>query len=206
VALWGDCVSSFFSQKQTHATGGKILVHLSAVSSGKLRKDSWNGECLSNIRVLSTVEARGASPATRITFPKAASSPYIGHLQFQLPGCDSCIASFVGFKAKFKPPFRGTFVGTVTNAQDTAQSARGNPKKFFDLVDSSGHWFSCCALGRNAASKALVDGAVVICFYGTGRSALGDSPAAVYLLDDAVVVQVGRAETSVVRRAQLELT
>jgi hypothetical protein len=205
-ALWGDCVSSFFSLKQRHDGTGRILVHLSPVTITKLKKDDWNGECLSNIRGLSTVESRGGSLATQIVFPKEFLSPFIGQMQFPLPGPEACISTFLGVKTKFAAPFRGTFLGTVCDVQDTVQSHRGNPKKLFNLVDSSGYWFACCGLGRNAISKALFNGSKIIVFYGTGRASMGESAGAVYLLEDSVLLQIGRADGLVVKRVQLEIS
>ena len=81
---------------------------------------------------------------------------------------------------------------------------RGDAKKFFSLVDASGYWFTCCAWVRNATSKALTNGAKIVVYYGTGRNALGDSPAAFYLFEEAVIIQIGRVLSAVGKRVQLE--
>ena len=204
VALWGGCVQSLLTYKENFPARGRLLVHLSAVATKSLKKDNWNGECLSNIRVLSTVQPRGQNMGTQITFPLQPGSPFVGHAQFVIPGPNACIVSFMAVKSKLTAPFRGSFAGTVADVQETAESMRGNPKKFFDLVDASGHWFTCCAWGRNATSKALTNGAKIAVYYGTGRTALGDSPAAFYLFDEAVIIQIGRVQSAIGKRVQLE--
>ena len=206
VTLWGDCVSRFFSSLRSSTERARKLVHLSAVSISKLKEDDWNGKCLSNIRVLSTMEARGKSLGTVLTFVNEPSSPFIGQVPLSVPNASACIASFLEWKPKFTAPFRATFVGTVANSRETSASIRGNAKKFFDLVDSSGYWFICCAVGQIATNKALNDGARIMLFYGLGRKSLHDSPGAVFLLQDAVVIQIGRVETPVVKRSQLEIS
>ena len=204
VSLWGDCVTSFLSQKQS-VVGMKKLVHLSAVSIGSPRKDDWNGECLCTIRNLSTVAARGKSMATVVTFLQHSDSPYIGKMSFSVPNPDACIGSFVGYKSKLTAPFRGNFVGVVADCQGVVESVRGNQKKFFDLVDLAGYWFTCCAWGRNACNKALRDGARIVVFYGTGRSSFGESRAALYLLQDSVTIEVPGVPYPVVKREQLDI-
>jgi len=82
VTLWGDCVSRFFSSLRSSTESGRKLVHLSAVSISKLREDDWNGKCLTNIRVLSTTEARGKSLGTVLTFVNEPTSPFIGQGQY----------------------------------------------------------------------------------------------------------------------------
>ena len=81
----------------------------------------------------------------------------------------------------------------------------GTQKTFSDMVDASGYWFTCCAIGRNSTMKAIKDRCCVIIFYGTGRKALADSPPAVYLFQDAAVLQVSRTSSAVVKRSQLEI-
>ena len=139
-------------------------------------------------------------------YPSQPASPFVGQAQFAIPGPDACIASFMAVKSKLTALFRGSFAGTVADVQEAAESLRGNPKKFFDLVDAFGHWFTCCAWGRNATSRALTNGAKIAVYYGTGRTALGDSPAAFYLFDETVIIQSGRVQSAIGKRVQVELS
>ena len=45
----------------------------------------------------------------------------------------------------------------------------GEHKRMFDLVDVSGAWIRCCAIKKNACSRALADGNEVILFFAHAR-------------------------------------
>ena len=205
VSLWEECLTAFMQQKEANVHRKKMLVNLSKVSIGKIPKTEWNGECLTTMKVLSTVEARRNSAATLVTFGEAASSPYIGKAQFRVPGAQACIASFDNVKSKMIAPFRGTFLGTVVKTEEAVETKRGNMKRLFDLADEAGNWFTCCAMGRNVNNKALKHGAQIVIFFGTGRSKLNDSPAALFLFQDAVIVQVGWSTSPAMKRFQVEI-
>ena len=162
VSLWGDNVSSFFSQKQSRAGKERHLVNLSVVSSSKLQKNDWNGVSLSTIRCVSSVAARGQNLPTQVTITDQRSSPFIDQVRFVTPGPQACITSFQTLRSIFIAPFRGTFAGMVADVQGASESVRGNAKKFFNLVDANGYWILCCALGRNAGNQALYVGAVIV--------------------------------------------
>ena len=209
VTLWGDCVTSFFEQKRNLPQGTqanqKSIVHLSALTYGKLPNSEWNGVCLSTIKVMSTMEARSKAAATVVTFMTLPSSPYLTKEKFDIPRPPACVALFSPCKNKMKAPFRGTFCGTVANTQDMEETVRGKQKLYFDLVDSSGTWFLCCAMGMHARNKSLKDGAQVVLFFGTARGSLHDSPAALYLFQDAVIIQFGKVANAVPKRMKLEI-
>ena len=79
-------------------------------------------------------------------------------------------------------------------------------KKYFELVDSAGHWFSCCAIGEHGGSPILSHGAEIIAFFATGRSTVRDPPAYLYLFQDAVIVQVGIGGGVPNKRYKLEIS
>ena len=87
------------------------------------------------------------------------------------------------------PPFRGTFCGIVVDVQQSLdESQSGNPKLSFNLIDRLGTWFTCCAIGQHALSKALVRGNAVVLYHVSGRPQIGDSKACAYLYKDANII------------------
>ena len=109
-------------------------------------------------------------------------------------------------KTNLKAPFRGTLHGFVNNTQEGGESLRGNMKKYFELVDAAGHWLPCCAMGNHARNEGISDGAEVLVFFATGRGQVKESPAVLYLFQEAVIVKV-RAQGSVPnKRFKLEVT
>ena len=109
---------------------------------------------------------------------------------FRVPDPQACISVFAPFHDRMaSPPFRGTFCGTVIDVQQSLdESQSGNPKLSFGLIDRSGTWFSCCAIGLHALSKALVRGNEVVLYYVSGRPQIGDAKACAYLYKDANII------------------
>ena len=93
----------------------------------------------------------------------------------------------------------------VADVQDEEISQAGQLKKYFDLVDDTGAWLSCCACGRNATSKALQNGNEVVLYFAHGRPVLGGSQAMVYILKDGAIVQCGKKVNQTVKRMQIVL-
>ena len=87
-----------------------------------------------------------------------------------LPSGNVCISNFANVRSKIEAPFRGTFKGTVVELQDADYSSQGNQKRHFKLVDPSGLYFECCALGKNAGSVALAESMEVVLYFVTSRS------------------------------------
>ena len=85
-------------------------------------------------------------------------------------------------------PFRAIFKGVIAPPQDADMTQTGQVKRFFDLVDPSGLWFHCCAMGKNASSKDIQSGREVVLYFGKGMAAAGSSPGAVYIMRDALIV------------------
>ena len=88
-------------------------------------------------------------------------------------------------------PFRGTFRGTVADLQNLDTTQQGQAKRVFKLVDATGAYLECCALGHNAYSTALTDLQDVVVYYATGRSPIGSSPGRLYLMKDSVILSLG---------------
>ena len=78
----------------------------------------------------------------------------------------------------------------MINIQDGGESLQGNMKKYFEPVDSAGHWFTCCAIGDHGGSPIWSHGAEIVAFFATGRGPVRDTPAFLYLFQDAVIIQV----------------
>ena len=103
------------------------------------------------------------------------------------------------------PPFKGNFVGMVVDVREPEISRRGLPQQTFDLVDESGTWFTCCAVGRCATSPALKNGYQIVLYSGTGRPKTSLATAAVYLFKDAVVVPLYQRTTYAQKQIHLEM-
>ena len=125
-----------------------------------------------------------------MTFATAPSSPHLQTTLFRIPNAPACISIFAPFQDRMAdPPFCGTFNGIVIDVQQALdESQAGNPKLRFNLIDRVGTWFTCCAIGQHALSKALVHGNAVVLYHVSGRPQIGDSKACAYLYKEANII------------------
>ena len=105
-----------------------------------------------------------------------------------LPSGSVCITNFANVRSKIEAPFRGTFKGTVVELQDADYSSQGNQTRQFKLVDPSGLYFECCALGKNAGSVVLAESMEVVLDFVIGRGPIGALSGVLYLMKDAAIV------------------
>ena len=101
--------------------------------------------------------------------------------------------------------FRATFEGTIADVEDIDFTQQGDPKRIFKLVDGSGSYILCCALGHNAESVALVPNQIVVLYFATGRGPIGSSPGMVYLRKDSIIVPMRMALFPPATNNQIEI-
>jgi hypothetical protein len=207
--LWGEHATSFINMKETAMKSNaqsKVIVKLHGFRIGSMTKNDWNGNVLSNIKILHSKEKNGTSASTVLSVSIAPSSPYLIAASFEIPNAPACISMFAPLRNKLSAaPFRGTFAGIVVDVQLPSESQSGSPKRHFDLIDKAGTWISCCAMGQHAMSKALSAGNEVVLYFCTARSQIGDAKASLYLFKDAVVVMVKKAATVPEKRLSIEI-
>ena len=87
-------------------------------------------------------------------------------------------------------PFRATVKGFVMDrAEDYSVSQRGNPMRYFSLMDRQGAYISCIAFDRHTDDDTLSNNTEVVVYFGTGRASIGNVSSGMYLYNDAVVVR-----------------
>ena len=96
--------------------------------------------------------------------------------------------------------------GRIADVQGLEASQAGNEKRHFDIVDNCVSFISCCAMRHSARSTTLQNSQEVIICNGTGRSAIGSSKSALYLMKDAFIVPMGIATSSpVIKNGELTI-
>ena len=167
-----------------------------------LPKNHWNGEMLTRVRTLQSIEAVGSVAGTTFrTLPHGTAPSFRG--TFTVPSVSCCITNYQSVRDKLCAPFRGTFKGILMDVSDLEYTQSGNPKRNFHIVDRSGFYMVCCALKQNASSLALQNFQEVILYYVTGRGPIGGVPGMLYLMKDAVVVPIGAPRLSGVAKREL---
>ena len=166
VTLWGDTVKQFLEllPALSPSSSSKPLLSLSMVRIAGVPQNDWNGTLLSPMHVLHSVAKRGQNPPTSISLLRSASSPHMhASVVFQVP-FPNLVTDFLGNQNRFVAPFRVSLFGVILNVQEMSASNNGGPKRLFDIVDATGTYLHCCALGRNATNLALRPGMEAVFF------------------------------------------
>ena len=135
--------------------------------------NAGSGPSLTPIPVLHSIAATSNREGTIVSMPQKSSSPYVTEKTYAPPTTPVCITKFYPVRSQMSPPFRASFRGMATNIRNLDSTQQGSPVREFDLVDESGMWIKCCAWGRNARVKNLVDGSDVILYFATAKSGAG---------------------------------
>jgi hypothetical protein len=203
MTLWDDACTQFITciresdaLKQRESNSNvPVVIRLENVRVVKLSETaSWNGTAMTNIRVLQSVLPYPSRPGTEITLCDHPKSPYWLTAKYQAPVYPFCVTNFQIFEGKIRAPFRISIRGVVVDVLDSDFSLAGIPKRLFQLVDDGGRWIRCCALGRNALSKSLLEGFEIVIYFGTGRGPLNASPGLLYVMKDAMIVPIAKKE------------
>ena len=168
-----------------------------------LPKNSWNGKILTHMKVLQSNSKKTAKPVTSITRSGQPLSPYMSSsVAYEVPAEAVCF-DFLSAQNQFVAPFRVSAFGTIVNVQETTSTSNGSPKVFFHLVDKAGAFILCCAFRHNAGNTAVKNNIEATLYFGTGRNAIGNSPGAIYLMKDALIVPVGMKPMPPTQRVEI---
>jgi hypothetical protein len=131
------------------------------------------------------------------------TSPYLLEATYEPPVWPVCVIQFAMVRSRLQAPCRVSLRGTICELSEKQLTLKESPKRTFILVDESGMWIRCCAVGLPARSLALSNGNEVVLYYGLGRAGLGSTPGMIYFLKDSLFVQVGHRADPIVRRAEI---
>ena len=142
---------------------------------------------------------------TELSFPSKPDSPYMVEKVFEAPGMPVCMQSFRQLLPKSEAPFRASFHGFASDVGQLDMTANGQPKRSFVLVDGSGIWFPCVALGQHAENSALKDGMELVLYFCTARGPIGGMRGAINLMRDAMIVAVKQHSVAPQKRTPVDI-
>jgi len=200
VVLWQEAVEDYM-RAQIRIND---MIYLESFQVMDTKKNDWNGSILTPLRFIQSVGSMKNRKATIIKKINVTSSPFMRKdVQFRKPDSRVCIYSFESVQEDLHGSFRGSFAGTVCDVQEEDETQTGQCKRLFNLVDSTGSWLQCCALGRHTKSKFLEAQMQIILYNGTGRAPVGNTSGLLYAMKDAVIVPYGKQEKACVKRLQI---
>ena len=95
--------------------------------------------------------------------------------------------------------------GMVASLQPGDYSQQDNEKRVFDLVDETGSYVSCCAVGHNARAVSLQDGNDVVLYFCIGQPSTDSHAASIFVFKDGLIVQAGVVQPERVKKRQIDL-
>ena len=190
VTLWGDSCTAFLEAMR--APQVDAIISLSSLRVVALPRNEWNGTFLTPFRKLQSVESIGHQAGTQVKLVSEATSPFLKDVLYEAPGFPLCISDFRVASSKMVAPFRGTFQGIIFDVGFSDTTQQGEPKAEFKMMDPSGAWVQCCALGKHASNAMLEACVEAVVYFATGRGPIGGTEGMIYVMKDAAIVPLTR--------------
>jgi hypothetical protein len=201
VTLWGQMVPEFYSRLSDPQPP---FIRLTAMRVAALKpKTSWNGTSITTMRVLHSTTSGSGRAGSTLEMLQQPTSPYLLEATYLPPVWPVCVNKFAMVRYKLQAPCRVSLRGVISELSEKQLSSKDRDKRTFILVDESGLWIRCCAVGLPARSRTLSNGNEVVSYFGLGRPGLGSTPGMIYFLKDSLFVQVGNHRGPIVRRAEI---
>ena len=167
-----------------------VLIEVKNVRILQATQNAWNGALHTLFSTLTSVQQVSTERGTLISVLETPTAPNLTSMTFSVPPSDCCVSAFQALRGKVKPPFRVTVRGTTVDLQPPESTQKGEMKRVFCIVDSSGLYVTCCATHHNVSSVHLRNGQEAILYYCLGRWSTGRSQGMLFLMHDALIVPV----------------
>ena len=166
------------------------LIELKNVRIVQATQNAWNGALHTLFSTLASIPQMSTERGTLISVLETPTAANLTSMTFSVPPSDCCVSVFRTIRSKLKPPFRVTVRGTIVDVQSPESTHKGEMKRVFDIVDSSGLYITCCATQHNVSSVHLRNGQEAVLYYCLGRWTTGRSQGMLFLMHDALIVPV----------------
>ena len=137
------------------------------------------------MRKLQTMDAAGTHMGTQLQQVNEATSPFSGESMYVVPQCLLCITDFPVARPEMAAPFRGTFKGIIFDVGVLNSTQHGEVKVDFKLMDPSGAWVQCCALGKHSPNPMIKAQTEVACYFATGRGPIGATDGMLWVMKES---------------------
>ena len=200
MSLWEAAADDFMRIVNAHPAEKLLIIELEHFSVQSLVKSEWNGTSLTTINVIRSVASTDSRVMTQVRVCTAPNSPYNENtLRFIVPQSPVALHQFQNLKAQALP-FRGTFVGTLSDVGEEEYTTNGQPKRAFHLIDDFGYWFPCCAIGRNATEWRFTPNTKVVIYFGTARLQNQEASFILYIFRDGLIVPISQSPNAPAKR------
>ena len=200
VTLWGDVAEQAMRHMGQSADGTPVVLLISGFRSNVLTRNAFYGNIVTQMVEITSVDAGCDGGGTTVESVLTPQSPFNHEsVSFKVPTHPVVMKHFVMLKHQCDS-FRGSFLGTVVDVDDPDFTVSGQDKRGFNLVDDTGAWFPCFAVGRNARIIPACSNMKVVLFFGTGRVDGQSTSFTVWASADAVIICLGTNEVRVTKR------
>ena len=188
--FWDECAKQVQELMAAHGVGTTLCIR--GFKMMPLKEGEWNGQVCTRIHVLHSLPPLKGEATTVIKYVvgEEARSPNLTTAMYKMPSGPVLIENFTFARSYVTVPFRATVKGFVMDrAEDYSVSQKGNPLRYFSLMDRQGAYISCIAFDRHTDDDTLSNNTEVVVYFGTGRASIGNVSSGMYLYNDAVVVK-----------------
>ena len=203
VSLWDAAADEFMRIVSTHPAEKRLIIELEHFCVQPLGRTDWNGTSVTTINILKSVASTDSRVMTQVRVCTETHSPYNHKTTgFVIPDPPIALHQFQNLKTQALP-FRGTFVGTVTNVGELEYSTNGQPKRAFHIVDDLGYWFPCCACGYNAACWRTPENTKAVIYFGSARTMNQETSFILYVFRDGLIVPITTVPSAPAKRVDV---
>ena len=198
--MWDSAAEELVRIVNLQSVGQRPVIELEHFCVQPLPKTDWNGTSLTTINIIKSVTSVDARVVTQVRMCSAPQSPYnLPSTKFVVPHSPAALHQYQNLKSQALP-FRGTFIGTLTDVEDIDYTSNGQPKRAFNLIDDFGYWFPCCAIGRNATEWRFPQNAKVVIYFGSARLQSQQDSFILYIFRDGLIVAIAQSSSSPTKR------
>ena len=104
------------------------------------------------------------------------------------------------------PPFDVSVAGIITDLEQPMKTENSELIRKYTLVDRSGKYISCVALGRHAENEILQDNNEIAIYFGRAQEGRGNNPGSLWLYDECHVVLLRANRESPQKKEKIEFS
>ena len=104
------------------------------------------------------------------------------------------------------PPFEVNIAGIITDLEQPTRTENSELIRKYTLVDRSGKYISCVALGRHAENEILEDNNEIVIYFGRAQEGRGNTQGSLWLYDECHIVLLRAGRETPQKKEKIDFT
>ena len=143
-------------------------------------------KCIGNIKKLCTISSTLVKRIETGSMPSVQDS--------MLPPSDAGFVKEFAALEHEEPDYMVNLIGIISSCGGETPTVNGSSMRSFQLVDPSGCFIACTAMGHLASSEFIQERSKVMIYFASAKRGLGDRKGCFWLYSNAHIVRIGEAQ------------